>query len=105
MVPVSLSTTAGSTAQFKVNVANVGELHGRVTVLAMWRPVGHHFHLRQKLFGAQSSSIRVYLRPYTAYEDEIIGLQSRRWQLHFTVLRGYCCGLLSFSAQVLMASS
>lgn len=83
MVSVSLSTTVGSTAQFKVKVANVGERHGRVTVLAMWRPVGHHAHLQQKLFGAQSSSIRtIYPRPQTVWEDEIIIPQCRPWQPH-----------------------
>ena len=37
---LSLSTTEGSTTRFDVSVANVGERHGRVTVLAMWRPIG-----------------------------------------------------------------
>jgi hypothetical protein len=68
MAAVSLSTTVGSKAQFQVNVANVGERHGRVTVLAMWRPVGHHSHLQQKLFGAQTTtSNALYRVPYCAH--------------------------------------
>lgn len=53
---VSLSTAEGSTTRFDVNVANIGERHGRVSVLAMWRPIGHHAHLKQKLFGSSNSS-------------------------------------------------
>ena len=60
---VSLSTAEGSAARFDVNVANVGERHGRVSVLAMWRPIGHHAHLKQKLFGSSANSKAMYI-PY-----------------------------------------
>ena len=46
----SLSLDTDSGTHFNVSVTNSGERHGAVTVLAFWRPVGHHAPLRQKLF-------------------------------------------------------